>query len=89
MAYTPIRLTRGRDDVAVRFGLPEGVDDGAAPAADVFVVPHPRLGVDRLAHATQQAQAAQVKAAGWTFSLASEALMSERMAVGAVHLLIS
>src|SRR6218665_2316278 len=41
----------GGDHMAAGFGLPEGVDDGAALAAHVLVVPHPGFGVDRLADA--------------------------------------
>ena len=41
-------------------GLPPGVDDGAAPAADDLAVPDPGLGVDRLTHRAQQPQAGQV-----------------------------
>src|SRR5471032_487087 len=48
------------DHVAARFRLPEGVDNRALLAADVFVVPHPCFRIDRLAHRTQQAQAAQI-----------------------------
>ena len=41
-------------------GLPPRVDDRAAAAADVLVVPHPRLGVDGLAHAAEQAELGEV-----------------------------
>ena len=59
------RLRRGRpgqrtDHDAAGLGLPPCVDDRAAPAADVLVVPHPRLGVDRLADGTEDAQRRQV-----------------------------
>src|SRR5690606_16920841 len=36
------------DDVAAGFGLPEGIHDRAALAADVLVVPHPGFGIDGL-----------------------------------------
>ncbi len=49
-----------RDHDRARLGLPPRVDDRAAAAADALVVPHPRLGVDRLADRAQQAQARQV-----------------------------
>ena len=49
-----------RDHDGARLGLPPGVDDRAAPAADDLLVPHPRLGVDRLAHGAEQAQRRQV-----------------------------
>ena len=48
------------DHVTTRFGLPEGVDNGAIAAAHMLVVPLPCGGVDGLAHRTQQTQAAQV-----------------------------
>src|SRR5699024_10739072 len=40
--------------------LPPRVHDGAAVPADDAAVPHPRLGVDRLADAAQQAQRGEV-----------------------------
>ena len=52
---------RGDDDRA-RLGLPERVDDGALPPADVLVVPVPGLGVDRLAYAAEDAEGRQVVA---------------------------
>ena len=47
---------------AAGLGLPPGVDDRAAAAADLLVVPHPGLGIDPFADAAQQAQARQVVA---------------------------
>ena len=47
-----------RDHRAAGFGLPPGIDDGAAHFAHHAVIPLPRFGVDRLAHGAQQAQAA-------------------------------
>ena len=52
---------RGDHDAA-GLGLPPGVDDGAAPAADVGAVPDPGLGVDGLADRTEEAQAATGRA---------------------------
>ncbi len=49
-----------RDQVAAGLGLPPGVDDRAAPVADGVVVPHPRLGVDRLADRAEDAQRFQI-----------------------------
>ncbi len=49
-----------RDHVAAGLGLPEGVDDRAAAAADMAVVPLPRGRVDRLAHRAEDAQAGKV-----------------------------
>ena len=50
----------GGDHVAAGFGLPPGVDDGAAFLADDGVVPHPGFGVDRFADGAEQAQAGEV-----------------------------
>ncbi len=41
-------------------GLPPGIDDGAALAADLLVKPHPGLGVDRFAHGAEQAQRGEI-----------------------------
>ena len=49
-----------RDHDHPRLGLPPRVDDRAALAADVLVVPDPRLGVDRLADRPEQPQRRQV-----------------------------
>ena len=51
---------QGRDHDRAGLGLPPGIDDRAAPAADDLVVPHPRLGVDRLADGPQEPEARQV-----------------------------
>ncbi len=40
--------------------LPPGVDDRALSVTDVLAVPHPRLGIDRLADAPEQAQGREV-----------------------------
>jgi hypothetical protein len=50
----------GRDQDAAGLGLPPGIDDGAAFAADEFVVPHPRFGIDWLAYGAKQAEGSQV-----------------------------
>ena len=50
------------DQDRARLGLPPRVDDRAAAAADAVVVPHPGLGVDRLADRAEQAQAGEVVA---------------------------
>ena len=49
-----------RDHVAAGLGLPPGVDDRAAAAADGLVVPHPRFGIDRLADGAEDAQRLEV-----------------------------
>ena len=49
-----------RDHDRAGFGLPPGVDDRAALAADVPVIPHPRFRVDRLADRSQQPQRAEI-----------------------------
>ena len=56
------RARQRRDHVAAGLGLPEGVDDRAAAAADVLVVPLPRGRIDRLADRAEDAQARQVVA---------------------------
>ena len=50
----------GRDHDVAGFGLPPGIDDRAAVAADDFAIPHPRFGIDRLADRAQQAQAVEL-----------------------------
>jgi hypothetical protein len=52
------------DHVAAGLGLPPRVDDRAALATDVGVVPHPRLGVDGLADGAEHPQRRQVVALG-------------------------
>ena len=42
------------------FGLPPGVDDGTASGADFLVIPHPRLGVDRLADRAEEAERGEI-----------------------------
>ena len=49
-----------RDHDHARLGLPPRVDDRAAAAADVLVVPDPRLRVDRLADRAEQSQRREV-----------------------------
>ena len=45
---------QGRDHDVPGFGLPPGIDDGAALVANDLAVPHPGLGIDGLAHRAQQ-----------------------------------
>ena len=45
-----------RDHDHAGFGLPPRVDDRAALAADVVVIPHPGFRIDRLANRAEQAQ---------------------------------
>ena len=42
------RPGQGRDHVTAGFRLPPGIDDGAFFITDDLVIPHPRLGIDRL-----------------------------------------
>ena len=49
-----------RDQNAAGLGLPPGIDDRALLVTDVLVIPHPGLGVDRLANRAEQAQAGEV-----------------------------
>ena len=51
---------QGRDHHRACFGLPPGVHDGAAFAADDFVIPNPRFRVDRLADRAEKAQRSEV-----------------------------
>src|SRR5450759_5459143 len=46
--------------MAAGFGLPPGVDDRAAPSANVPVVPHPRLGIDGFADSAEEPQRRQI-----------------------------
>ena len=55
-----------RDHDRAGLGLPPRVDDRAALAADVLVIPHPRFGIDRLADRSEQAQATRDRAAAAT-----------------------
>jgi hypothetical protein len=55
------RTRQRRDDDAAGLGLEEGVDDGGLLAPDVVVEPVPRLRVDRLADAPDDAQRAEVR----------------------------
>ena len=48
------------DHVHAGFGLPPGINDRAALATNVFVIPHPRFGIDRLANRAKQAKGRQV-----------------------------
>ena len=41
-------------------GLPPGIHDGAALAADVFVIPQPRFGIDRFADGAEHAERGQI-----------------------------
>ena len=51
---------QGGHQVAARFRLPPCINDGALPAANDFIVPVPRFGVDRLAYGAKQLEAAQI-----------------------------
>src|SRR5262249_44479840 len=54
------RARERRDHDAAGLRLPPGVDDGTALLADDAVVPHPRLGIDRLADAPEEPERRQV-----------------------------
>ena len=71
------RLGRGRagkrgDQDAAGFGLPPGVDDRAAPFTHNFVVPHPCLGIDRLADTSQKAERGAVASGDRRVALAHQ-----------------
>ena len=53
------RAGHGSDHDGPGFGLPIGIDDGAALLADHAVIPHPRLGIDGLAYGAEEAQGGQ------------------------------
>ena len=57
---------------------------GQRLAADVLVVPHPGFRIDRLADRAEDAQARQVVALRMHLLVGLAALISERIAVGAV-----
>ena len=67
--------------IAAGLGLPPGVHDRAALAADVLVVPDPRLGIDRLADACRAAAGSRGRAAP---GCSVPHFMKARIAVGAV-----
>ena len=46
--------------VAAGFSLPPGVNDGALPATDNFVVPVPGLGIYRFTHGAQHLEGAEI-----------------------------
>jgi hypothetical protein len=56
--FERVRAGQGSDEMSAGLGLPPGVHDGAAFAADVFVIPHPRLGIDGFADGAEDAQRA-------------------------------
>ena len=78
---------RGDQDAA-GFGLPPGVDDGTALLADHVEVPLPGFRVDRLAHRTQQAQAAAVGFLHGGLALAHQCADRSRCGVEDVHLVL-
>ncbi len=51
----------GRDEDGAGFGLPPGVDDGAAVVADLLAIPHPRFGIDGLADGAEQAERVELE----------------------------
>ena len=54
------RPRQRRDHMPAGLGLPERVHDRTFPFSNIFVVPDPGLGVDRLAHRAQHAKAGKV-----------------------------
>ena len=50
---------RGNHDRA-GFGLPPGVDDGTASGANLLVIPHPGLGIDRFTDRAEEAERREV-----------------------------
>jgi hypothetical protein len=48
------------DHLHTGFGLPPGIDDRTASAADVFMIPDPRLRIDRFTDSAEQAERGEV-----------------------------
>ncbi|KPA20574.1 hypothetical protein shim_32300 [Shimia sp. SK013] len=55
-----MRAGQGRHHVTAGFGLPPGIHDRTASAANHVIVPGPGLGVDRFPHGAKDAQAGKV-----------------------------
>ena len=49
-----------RDNDGTRLSLPERIDNGTLPLADMVVIPVPRFGIDRLADGAKHAERAEV-----------------------------
>src|SRR5207248_11552693 len=49
-----------RDHDCACLSLPPGIDDRTAPAPDRLVIPHPSLGIDRLADRSKETQGRKV-----------------------------
>ncbi len=58
--FERVRAGQGGDEMSAGLGLPPGIHDGAALAADVLVIPQPRLGIDRFADGAEDAQRAEI-----------------------------
>ena len=69
-----------RDHDGAGLGLPPGIDDRAALAADVQVIPDPGFGIDRLADRSEQPQ----RRRSCFFGQSVPQRMNARIAVGAV-----
>ena len=61
-----------RDHDLAGLGLPPGIDDRRATAADVLAVPQPRLRVDRLTHRPEHTQRREVVTPGPVLTLLHE-----------------
>ena len=75
----------GRDHDVAGFGLPPGIDDRTAVVADDFAIPHPGLGIDRLADGAQQAQAVELVLLGPLVAPLDEGADRRRRGVENVH----
>ena len=51
-----VRAGQGRDKMTASLRLPPSIHDGTTLAADVFVIPHPRFGIDRFADGAEHAE---------------------------------
>ena len=74
------RARQRRDHDRAGLRLPPGIDDRATAAADRLVIPHPGLGIDRLAHRAKQRSDER----SCFFTHSSPQRMNARIAVGAV-----
>ena len=76
---------KGYEQHRARFRLPVGIDDRAAPAADLGMKPAPGFGVDGFADGAEHAQARQVMFAHRGCRLAHQRAQSGRRGIEDVH----
>src|SRR5690554_4254284 len=76
-----------REHDGARFGLPPSIDDRTAPAPDGRVIPHPGLGVDRLADASEEPEAREIMRLRVLISPANERANRRRGGIEDRHLM--